>query len=79
MGEARPLTKQRDASFVSGLLADERAANAGLLVRVARLEDELAGERLARLAADRNAARFHALMLQARIRLVACEKGRGNP
>lgn len=39
-------------------------------LRIARLERMLADERKRRKAAETNAARFHALMLQARVALI---------
>jgi hypothetical protein len=40
----------------------------------AGLRKQLAQERKLRLAAERNATQMHALLIQARVRLIACEK-----
>jgi hypothetical protein len=40
----------------------------------AGLRKQLAAEKKLRLAAERNAMQMHALLIQARVRLVNCEK-----
>ncbi len=62
MGAARPLFK------VDHAMSDAE--------RIASLERRLANERDLRKAAEANARRFHALMLQARIELIRQEKKR---
>ena len=42
--------------------------------RILRLENALRTERALRIAAEKNAARFHALMLQARVALITKKK-----
>lgn len=49
-----------------------------LEARVVRLEKQLEHERALRKDAEKNAARFHALMLQARVNLLAAQKKKGS-
>lgn len=65
MGAAKPLYK-----------VDRLHGCAG---KIRLLEKQLAAEQQLRTAAERNAARFHALMLQARINLLAAQKERTLP
>lgn len=59
MGEARPLFK------INNAMADQE--------KIASLEHRLSEERVLRKAAEANALRFHALMLQARVNLITAK------